>query len=66
MKILKFQYKDKEEPIEYTHILASKMQTCEKEDILRYDAVMEEFDKEIIQNAINLLQIENLRIHLIS
>ncbi len=52
IKIIKFEYKEREEPMDYTYMLASKMQSCEYEDILRYDAVLDCFDQCIIENTL--------------
>ncbi|EGR29906.1 insulin-degrading enzyme, putative [Ichthyophthirius multifiliis] len=66
IKIIKFQYKEIEEPIDYTYILASKMQTCDLQDILRYDALLESFHKEDMEATLNDFQLKNLRINITS
>ena len=67
MKILQFDYKDQEEPIDYTYKISAQMQICEQEDFLRFDKIeCEEYREENIQKALSELKIDNLRVNLIS
>ncbi|EAR82571.1 insulysin, insulin-degrading enzyme (macronuclear) [Tetrahymena thermophila SB210] len=63
---LKFDFKDKEEPIDYTYEIATAMQECEYIDILRTDNAPEPYDKDLLQSALDALIVDNLRITLIS
>ena len=67
-KTLQFQfdYKDKEKPMGYTYTLATKMHFYPVEDLLRTSYLMEEYNPELIQKALNSLRIDNLRLYLIS
>lgn len=63
---LKFDFKDKEEPIDYTYEIATAMQECEYADILRTENGPEAYDKVLLQSALDALTVDNLRICLIS
>lgn len=63
---IKFDYKGKEDPSEYSSDLASKFTTKPVEDILIGDYIAEEYDEEFIKETINKFTIENSNIYLSS
>ena len=63
---MKFMFKDKEQPMNYTSHLASFMQYYPIEDIARLPYLFEEYQSDLINEVVNSFNIDNMRINLIS
>lgn len=66
VKEMRFNFKDKENPMNYVMSLSNAMQLYPTEDVVRHDFMMEEFDADHIAKIINNLTLDNLRISLVS
>jgi len=63
---IRFDFKDKEQPISYTQSLSILMQYYPLEDVLRLHYMMEEFKPDLIKSTIDNLTYKNMRITLLS
>jgi len=63
---IRFDFKDKEQPVSYTQNLSIMMQYYPLEDVLRKNYLMEEFKPDLIKSTINNLTSKNMRITLLS
>ncbi|EGR28469.1 insulin-degrading enzyme, putative, partial [Ichthyophthirius multifiliis] len=63
---LNFENKDKEKPQNYLQVLSSRMQNQPIEDVLIQPYLNEKFEEEVFQKTVDNLNIENMRIQVIS
>jgi len=63
---LKFNYKDKEKPINYVNTLSVRMNYYPIEDVVQLSHLMEEYKPELIKKIIDSFTLDNMRVYLVS